>query len=163
MTAIRADDPERLLQLAASLEQTSRHPLAHALLQEAQRREIPLLPVSQVRNVTGEGLIGRLEACGTEVRVGKPEWLQGTGLSWGEAFTTWQAKTEGTLVAVAEADRLLGLVQIEDQLRSDVLTALQQLRKQGLQLAMFSGDREVAVRRLGQQLGFAESLSLIHI
>lgn len=157
VTAIRADDPERLLQLAASLEQTSRHPLAHALLQEAQRREIPLLPVSQVRNVTGEGLIGRLEACGTEVRVGKPEWLQGMGLSWGEAFTTWQAKTEGTLVAVAEADRLLGLVQIEDQLRSDVLTALQQLRKQGLQLAMFSGDREVAVRRLGQQLGFAES------
>ncbi|OUW69399.1 MAG: heavy metal translocating P-type ATPase [Synechococcus sp. TMED205] len=157
VTAIRADDPERLLQLAASLEQTSRHPLAHALLQEAQRREIPLLPVSQVRNVTGEGLIGRLEACGTEVRVGKPEWLQGTGLSWGEAFTTWQAKTEGTLVAVAEADRLLGLVQIEDQLRSDVLTALQQPRKQGLQLAMFSGDREVAVRRLGQQLGFAES------
>ena len=157
VTAIRADDPERLLQLAASLEQTSRHPLAHALLQEVQRREIPLLPVSQVRNVTGEGLIGRLEACGTEVRVGKPEWLQGTGLSWGEAFTTWQAKTEGTLVAVAEADRLLGLVQIEDQLRSDVLTALQQLRKQGLQLAMFSGDREVAVRRLGQQLGFAES------
>mgnify|MGYP006245069903 CR=1 FL=1 len=157
VTAIRADDPERLLQLAASLEQTSRHPLAHALLQEAQRREIPLLPVSQVRNVTGEGLIGRLEDCGTEVRVGKPEWLQGTGLSWGEAFTTWQAKTEGTLVAVAEADRLLGLVQIEDQLRSDVLTALQQLRKQGLQLAMFSGDREVAVRRLGQQLGFAES------
>ena len=157
VTAIRADDPERLLQLAASLEQTSRHPLAHALLQEAQRREIPLLPMSQVRNVTGEGLIGRLEACGTEVRVGKPEWLQGTGLSWGEAFTTWQAKTEGTLVAVAEADRLLGLVQIEDQLRSDVLTALQQLRKQGLQLAMFSGDREVAVRRLGQQLGFAES------
>ena len=157
VTAIRADDPERLLQLAASLEQTSRHPLAHALLQEAQRREITLLPVSQVRNVTGEGLIGRLEACGTEVRVGKPEWLQGTGLSWGEAFTTWQAKTEGNLVAVAEADRLLGLVQIEDQLRSDVLTALQQLRKQGLQLAMFSGDREVAVRRLGQQLGFAES------
>lgn len=157
VTAIRADDPERLLQLAASLEQTSRHPLAHALLQEAQRREIPLLPVSQVRNVTGEGLIGLLEACGTEVRVGKPEWLQGTGLSWSEAFTTWQAKTEGTLVAVAEADRLLGLVQIEDQLRSDVLTALQQLRKQGLQLAMFSGDREVAVRRLGQQLGFAES------
>ena len=157
VTAIRADDPERLLQLAASLEQTSRHPLAHALLQEAQRREIPLLPMSQVRNVTGEGLIGRLEDCGTEVRVGKPEWLQGTGLSWGEAFTTWQAKTEGTLVAVAEADRLLGLVQIEDQLRSDVLTALQQLRKQGLQLAMFSGDREVAVRRLGQQLGFAES------
>ena len=157
VTAIRADDPERLLQLAASLEQTSRHPLAHALLQEAQRREIPLLPVSQVRNVTGEGLIGRLEACGTEVRVGKPEWLQGTGLSWSEEFTTWQAKTEGTLVAVAEADRLLGLVQIEDQLRSDVLTALQQLRKQGLQLAMFSGDREVAVRRLGQQLGFAES------
>jgi Cu2+-exporting ATPase len=157
VTAIHADDPERLLQLAASLEQTSRHPLAHALLQEAQRREIPLLPVAQVRTVSGEGLLGRLEACGTEVRVGKPEWLQGMGLSWSETFTTWQAKAEGTLVAVAEANRLLGLVQIEDQLRSDVLAALQQLRQEGLQLAMFSGDREVAVRRLGRQLGFADS------
>ena len=157
VTAIHADDPERLLQLAASLEQTSRHPLAHALLQEAQRRDIPLLPVAQVRTVSGEGLLGRLEACGTEVRVGKPEWLQGMGLSWSERFTTWQVNAEGTLVAVAEADRLLGLVQIEDQLRTDVLAALQQLRQEGLQLAMFSGDREVAVRRLGQQLGFADS------
>ena len=157
VTAIHADDPERLLQLAASLEQTSRHPLAHALLQEAQRRDIPLLPVAQVRTVSGEGLLGRLEACGTEVRVGKPEWLQGMGLSWSETFTTWQVNAEGTLVAVAEADRLLGLVQIEDQLRTDVLAALQQLRQEGLQLAMFSGDREVAVRRLGQQLGFADS------
>ena len=157
VTAIHADDPERLLQLAASLEQTSRHPLAHALLQEAQRRDIPLLPVAQVRTVSGEGLLGRLEACGTEVRVGKPEWLQGMGLSWSERFTTWQVNAEGTLVAVAESDRLLGLVQIEDQLRTDVLAALQQLRQEGLQLAMFSGDREVAVRRLGQQLGFADS------
>ena len=157
VTAIHADDPERLLQLAASLEQTSRHPLAHALLQEAQRRDIPLLPVAQVRTVSGEGLLGRLEACGTEVRVGKPEWLQGMGLSLSETFTTWQVNAEGTLVAVAEADRLLGLVQIEDQLRTDVLAALQQLRQEGLQLAMFSGDREVAVRRLGQQLGFEDS------
>ncbi len=157
VTAIHADDPERLLQLAASLEQTSRHPLAHALLQEAQRRDIPLLPVAQVRTVSGEGLLGRLEACGTEVRVGKLEWLQGMGFSWSETFTTWQVNAEGTLVAVAEADRLLGLVQIEDQLRTDVLAALQQLRQEGLQLAMFSGDREVAVRRLGQQLGFADS------
>ena len=157
VTAIHADDPDRLLQLAASLEQTSRHPLAHALLQEAQRRGIPLLPVAQVRTVSGEGLLGRLEACGTEVRVGKPEWLQGMGLSWGETFTTWQENAEGTLVAVAEADRLLGLVQIEDQLRPDVLAALQQLRQEGLQLAMFSGDREIPVRRLGRQLGFADS------
>ena len=124
-----ADDPDHLLQLAASLEQTSRHPLAHALLQEAQRREIALLPVAQVRNVSGEGLLGRLTpasggAC-WQARMAAGEW----GLPWGEPFRTWLSAAEGSVVAVAEADRLLGLVQIEDQLRPDVLAALQQLRQ----------------------------------
>ena len=51
---------------------------------------------------------------------------------------------------------MLGLVQIEDQLRADVEPALQRLRHQGFNLAVFSGDREAAVRRLGRQLGLPD-------
>ena len=160
VTAVHAENPNHLLQLAASLESDSRHPLAYALLQEAQRRELDLLPVSDVRTVAGEGLkgvVGRdLEVC-----VGRPEWLTGQGLTWSDPFSLMQQESggtpvTGTVVAVAEGTSILGFVEIEDQLRSDVSMALKQLRDQGLELAMFSGDRESAVRRLGQTLGFSE-------
>ena len=156
VTAVHADDPDHLLQLAASLECNSRHPLAHALLQEAQRREISLLPVRDVHTVAGEGLKGVVDDSALQVSVGRPEWLTGQGLIWQDAFSPLHQQAAGTVVAVAEGTQILGLVEIEDQLRSDVSMALQQLRDQGMDLAMFSGDREPAVRRLGQSLGFAE-------
>ena len=156
VTAVHADDPDHLLQLAASLECNSRHPLAHALLQEAQRREISLLPVRDVHTVAGEGLKGAVDGSAFEVSVGRPEWLTSQGLIWKDAFSSVHQQAAGTVVAVAEGTQILGLVEIEDQLRSDAAIALRQLRDQGMDLAMFSGDREPAVRRLGQTLGFAE-------
>ena len=156
VTAVHAADPNHLLRLAASLECNSRHPLAYALLQEAQRREIDLLPVSDVHTVAGEGLRGVVEGCDLEVCVGRPEWLTSQGLVWNAADSSMHQEVCGTVVAVAEGTQILGFVEIEDQLRSDVSMALQQLRDQGMQLAMFSGDRESAVRRLGQSLGFSE-------
>ena len=77
-----SDDPSRTIQLAASLEQTSRHPLAHALLQEAQRLNLPLLPVQESRTVPGAGMEGSLPDSPEQLRVGSLEWLRGQGVEW---------------------------------------------------------------------------------
>ena len=143
-----------LLQLAASLEQSSRHPLAHALMQEAQRRNLPLLPTVDVRTLSGLGLEGELDGCSDLIRVGQPDWLCKTGVVMPELARTWLAAASGSVVAVACDQELLGLVQIEDQMRPDVGASLQRMRNQNFKLAVFSGDREASVRRLGQQLGF---------
>nr|WP_115094939.1 heavy metal translocating P-type ATPase [Synechococcus sp. UW106] len=155
VTDVHGDDPDRLLQLAASLEQTSRHPLAYALLQEAQGRELQLLECDDVRTVSGQGLEGDVDGASARLRVGKPDWLVAQGVDISPAAQGWLSAAEGSVVAVAVGDRLLGLIQIEDQIRPDVAPALQRLRVHGLTLSVFSGDREAAVRRLGQQLGFA--------
>ncbi|WP_350223190.1 heavy metal translocating P-type ATPase [Synechococcus sp. MU1648] len=155
VTDVHGDDPDRLLQLAASLEQTSRHPLAYALLQEAQGRELQLLECDDVRTVSGQGLEGYLDGASARLRVGKPDWLVAQGVDISPAAQGWLSAAEGSVVAVAVGDRLLGLIQIEDQIRPDVAPALQRLRAHDLTLSVFSGDREAAVRRLGQQLGFA--------
>ena len=155
VTDVHGDDPDRLLQLAASLEQTSRHPLAYALLQEAQGRELQLLECDDVRTVSGQGLEGYVDGASARLRVGKPDWLVAQGVDISSAAQGWLSAAEGSVVAVAMGDRLLGLIQIEDQIRPDVAPALQRLRTHGLTLSVFSGDREAAVRRLGQQLGFA--------
>ena len=155
VTDVHGDDPDRLLQLAASLEQTSRHPLAYALLQEAQGRELQLLECDDVRTVSGQGLEGYVDGASARLRVGKPDWLVAQGVDISPSAQGWLSAAEGSVVAVAMGDRLLGLIQIEDQIRPDVAPALQRLRAHDLTLSVFSGDREAAVRRLGQQLGFA--------
>lgn len=150
-------DPARTLQLAASVENTSRHPLAYALLQEAQRRHLPLLPVLASRTTPGAGLAGELEDVDGTVRVGAPEWLQREGVAWPQRLqealdvATAQGKS---VVAVALGDEPLGLVCVDDRLRPDASVALQRLRGQGLELAMLSGDRQPSVQRLGAALGF---------
>ena len=155
VTGILADQPDRLLQLAASLEQNSRHPLAFALLQEARRRELPLLVPADVRTLAGQGLEGDLEGCEQRIRLGQADWLKAMGVVFSSEVEAWIGAADGSVVAVACGLELLGLVQIEDQLRPDVDAALQRMRGIGLKLAVFSGDREAAVRRLGQQLNFS--------
>ena len=157
VTDVFADDPDRLLQWAASLEQSSRHPLAYALLQEAQRRELALIDVTRVSTVSGEGLWGELDGVAGDLRVGKPAWLQNFGVEFSAAAMAWLAAAQGSVVAVSVGQVLVGLLHVEDQQRPDVAPSLERLRSSGLKLAIFSGDREVAVRRLGEQLGFAEA------
>ena len=154
---LATEDAARAIQLGASLEQTSRHPLAHALMQEAQRRNIPLLSVQASRTFPGSGMQGTLNTLQGEVRVGSPEWLQAEGVAWSSAQQqVVQAALERgqTLVAVALDQQPLGLVAIDDGLRPDAVVALQRLRTQGLSLAMLSGDRRRAVEQVGQALGF---------
>ena len=150
-------DPARTLQLSASVENTSRHPLAHALLQEAQRRGLPLLPVVASRTVPGAGVAGELEGVEGTVRVGAPEWLQREGIVWPAPFQEAldHASDKGqSLVAVALDQTPLGLICVDDRVRPDASVALQRLRGQGLMLAMLSGDRQPSVQRLGDALGF---------
>ncbi|WP_256359469.1 cation-translocating P-type ATPase [Synechococcus sp. UW140] len=150
-------DPVRTLQLAASVEHTSRHPLAYALLQEAQRRNLSLLPVTASRTLPGLGVSGALEGVGETVRVGAPEWLQREGVVWSSSFQAVLDQVAGrgqSLLAVALGSEPLGLISVDDRLRPDASVALQRLRGQGLKLAMLSGDRQPSVERLGHQLGF---------
>ncbi|MGB1196165.1 MAG: heavy metal translocating P-type ATPase [Synechococcus sp.] len=151
-----SDDPSRTIQLAASLEQTSRHPLAHALLQEAQRLNLPLLPVQDSRMVPGAGMEGTLADAPDPLRVGSLEWLRSQGVEWSahQRDAVEAAQTGGqSLVAVSLGHQPIGLVAIDDRLRPDAVTALQRLRSQGLSLGMLSGDRRQAVERVGQTLG----------
>jgi len=147
----------RLLQLAASLEASSRHPLAFAVLQEAQRRELASLPLQEVSALAGQGVAGRL-ADGGSCWVGRPEWVQAVAgaLPLTPAQQAWIAAQEeagASLLAVAEGPQLLGLIAVQDQPRPDAAASLRALEAMGLELGVLSGDRRGAVERLGRQLG----------
>jgi Cu2+-exporting ATPase len=146
---------DRLVQLAASLEQHSRHPLAHALVQEAQRRNQPLLAVVEAQGHPGEGLQGRIEGAG-RVQVGRLSWLRSLGVAASASSETLQRDLESggaSLLAVAVDGMLLGMLAVEDQPREDAVATLARLRLRGLRIGLLSGDRRASVQRLGRQLG----------
>jgi Cu2+-exporting ATPase len=144
-----------LVQLAASLEQHSRHPLAHAVLQEAQCRGLPLLAVGEARTLPGDGVQGLVEGSGL-VRVGRFEWLTRLGVRAEPAATALQQELEAdgaTLLAVAAETRLLGLLAVADRPRADAAATVTRLRRLGLRLGLLSGDRRASVEDLGRRLG----------
>ncbi len=152
---------ERMLQLAASLEKNSRHPLAHAVLQEAQRQNLTFIPLLKCRTYPGEGLEGELEGLMEKVFVGTPEWLLSKGVSFSQDICNKleQAALNGqSVVAVAEGNVFLGFICIEDRLRPDASIALARLRESGLKLSILSGDRREAVEKIGEKLGFPQHL-----
>jgi Cu2+-exporting ATPase len=154
-TADGLDPGDRLVQLAASLEQQSRHPLAHALLQEAETRRLVLLPLLESRAEPGEGLEGRLEGLDAAVRVGSLAWLEARGVDVAPGCPAQKQLEAGgaSVLAVAVADQLLGLVAVEDQPRQDAAATIARLRREGLKLGLLSGDRRASVERLGERIG----------
>ena len=145
----------RLLQLAASLEQHTRHPLAWALLQGAEGKGLKLLQCTESCTVAGAGVSGELEGMEHTCRLGRLEWLEQQGVRPQTAAVEWQAlqaKGGATVLALAHGTQLLGLLAVRDALRPDALAALQCLKERGYGLGVLSGDREGPVRQLASDL-----------
>ena len=145
---------DRLIQLAASLEAQTRHPLAHALLQRAQELELPLLPLVEAVTHPGDGVSAVIG--GVPWRLGRPGWLQAGGVVLPPAELNWLADWEGqgaTPLALAAGRQLVGVLAVRDQPRQEAAATLAALAAQGLQLGLLSGDRQGAVQRLGAELG----------
>ena len=167
-------EADRLVQIAASLEQHTRHPLAFALLQEAQRRDLALLAVADSRTIAGQGVEGRLQdplaaglGVGGACHVGRPGWLVALGLVAQEAIEAPLNRLEAagaTVLAVSArapgasvgdpgpGSPWVALVAVQDQPRPDAADSLAELAGLGLDLGVLSGDRRLAVEQLARQL-----------
>jgi len=151
---------DALIQLAASLEQHTRHPLAHALMQEAQCRGLALAEVTDSRTQMSSGVEGRLPGQEGLSRVGRPGWLQQQGLPLPAELEPLLAQLESegaTVLLVASQAAVLGLVAVQDQPRADAAQALTDLGGMGLRLGVLSGDRREPVLQLGDRLGLPSS------
>lgn len=129
------EDPDELIQIAASLEENSRHPIAFAILQTAQSKGINLLTSSKVNTIPGKGISGYLDNIDGAIMVGTIEWLKSEGVNYNldiEKLLEESNFNEKSIVAVSINKKLKGLIIIDDQIRNDVKDALTVLRKKGL-------------------------------
>lgn len=153
----------KLLQIAASLEATTCHPLAEAIKHAAQNS--PLLLVIDSHTEAGLGISGLVDDSisnqGNQennqlVHLGNLAWLQKSQIEVSpDAIATAQKlATQGkTVVYIAIASKLVGLIAVKDPLRSDALATIQKLTDMGLQTMIYTGDQLGTAIAIGAELG----------
>ncbi|MBI3862250.1 MAG: copper-translocating P-type ATPase [Planctomycetia bacterium] len=134
-------DANEFLRLAASLEQSSEHPLAAAIIHGARERGLALETARDFRSVTAGGVVG--EVAGHVVLVGKPEFLKNEGMSGLdplEALAVALQEHGKTVVFVAIDGKAAGLVAVADPIKSSSTDAIADLHAMGLKVMMVTGD-----------------------
>lgn len=147
-------DEQNLLRLAASLEQSSEHPLAASIVRGASARSLALEQVTNFQSVTGGGVIGNV--AGHEVIVGKPELLRDKGITELEslqATATALQKQGKTVVFVAIDGRAAGLIAVADPIKSTTEEAVRELHAMGVRIVMLTGDNRRTAATVAETLG----------
>ncbi|HMY21647.1 MAG TPA: heavy metal translocating P-type ATPase, partial [Polyangium sp.] len=146
-------DEPFVLRLAASLERGSEHPLAAAILQAAKEQKLALTDVGDFRSLAGKGVTGRFE--GETAALGNADLMKDLGVDLGDVVSTAESlrKKGQTVVFVARGGRMVGLVGIADPIKSSALEALAELRAEGIDIVMLTGDNRTTAMAVAAELG----------
>ena len=146
------DDPEAL-RLAASLERGSEHPLAGAIVRAAEERGLALAPVESFSSSTGRGVRGTIE--GRMVGLGNPAFFQERGVDISALASRSEAeRREGRTVVVLAVDGTArAVLSVADPLKESAREAVRDLRAEGMDLVLLTGDNRTAAEAVGRALG----------
>lgn len=143
---------DEILQLAASLEKSSEHPLANAIVKAAEEKNIQLLKVTDFQSETGVGISGKID--NKLIKVQKPKT---------ENQEIEVLKSQGqTVVEVFENENSIGFLVITDKIKESAKSAIEELHRNKIEVVMMTGDNAKTADYVAKQLGidkvFAEVL-----
>lgn len=152
---------EQVLQLAASSEQFSEHPLAQALLQTAKEESIALLAATNFQVHAGRGLSVTIAEqtihLGNELLMSEQEIELGAGRAVAEQF----AKEAKTPVFLAADKELLAVIAIADRVKKTSQEAIQTLKAMGLEVVMLTGDHKKTALAIAKEIGIEQVISQV--
>ena len=150
-------DEKLLLQLAASIEGNSEHPLARAIVDEAHEGGLDLLDVKDFASTTAGGVTGTVD--GKIIRVGKAGFLTDNGIDLPDDLAqeagTWQEQAR-TVVWIAIDDSAAGILGIADPIKQSSAEAIKALHALGLKVIMCTGDNRKTAEAVARELGIDE-------
>ena len=152
-----------LLRLAGSLERSSEHPLASAVVAGAEERGIARAPVEQFRSATGKGVIGTVD--GHRVAIGTAVFLRNdVGVS-DQTFKQLDDEAASlrhqgqTILFIAIDEQVAGLLGVADPIKASTHDAVQELKAEGIHVVMVTGDHRDTAEAVARQLGIEEVMA----
>ena len=149
-------DADQILCLAGSLEQGSEHPLAEAIVAEAQRRGLNLVAAQDFDSLTGQGVRGRVSD--QDVVLGNQSLMASVGADVAPLQSSAERlrKEGASVMFLAVNGRLAGAIAVADPIKATTLPALNLLRADGLHVVMASGDAQATAEAVGRTLGIED-------
>ena len=145
---------DEVLQLAASIESRSEHPIADGVVREAEGRAIAIAPPEEFRSIPGKGAQARVG--GVDVKVVSPGYLKEVELVVDDSRVSDVAAQGKTVVFVLVDDRPDGAIALADIIRPESREGLERLRRMGIQSMMLTGDAEAVARWVADELDLDE-------
>ena len=146
-------DDNLLLKVVATLEQSSEHPLAEAIVEGVKERGITLSKTKNFQSVTGQGVTGEVD--GIQVAIGNYKLLEGLGIEVGKLQNLAEAyREEGqTVILIALDGKAAGVVGVMDPIKESTPEAIRALHSQGIKVVMLTGDNKVTAGAVASKLG----------
>ena len=143
---------EKLIQLAASAERNSTHPIAKAIISYAKQRDIELIATTDVTEITGHGLQATMD--GTRVLVGNTRLLTKFGIEYPDELSS----IVDTIVACAIGTKYAGYLLLSDTLKEDAVNAVKELKALNINnIQILSGDKQAIVTNFAEKLGITQA------
>lgn len=144
-------DEKQLLQLAASLESQSEHPIAQGITAKAKEQGVALLAVKGFHNLTGRGAEAEVE--GKTIKVVSPRYAEEQGIEVKHDDLTAMAAGGNTVVVIVDEDEVVGAIALADVVRESSRQAVEQLQLMGIRCLMLTGDNETVAKSVADELG----------
>jgi Cu+-exporting ATPase len=147
---------DEVLRKLASVERASEHPLAMAIVMDAQARRLALSPVTDFDSPVGKGVIGTVD--GESIVSGSARFLAEHAIATSalDAAAEQQRQKAATVIFVGVGGRLAGFVAIADPIKATTPEALRALAAAGVRVVMLTGDGATTAQAVGRQLGIAD-------
>jgi Cu+-exporting ATPase len=154
-------DRKRLLQLAASMQNGSEHPLAFAVLDLARSESVAPLPAEKFSALPGRGVAAMVD--GLDLRFGNARLMQELGIDLSASPQAKQLESNGHtiswLASIGHENRLLGLVAFGDRIKPSAFHAIDRIRALGIRTVMLTGDNRGSAGAVGSALGIDQVIA----
>jgi Cu+-exporting ATPase len=152
VSAQREFSEDELLGLTASLERSSEHPLAGAIVAAAEERGLRLSEVKNFTSITGKGIVGSID--GKNIAAGNWALMRDQGIK--ETSVSVLGGLDATLVHVAVNGEYAGSITVADPLKQSAEAAIRELKRERLQIVMLTGDNQIVAAHIAERLGIKE-------
>jgi len=142
---------EQILQLAASLEKQSEHPLARAIVVQAENKKLTLSQVSGFKAIRGQGVVGIIDK--KKYYLGNDKLISSLKLSFDQDRLSTLSHQGKTVMILATEDECLGFIAVADVVKTETKQAISDLKKLGITLVMLTGDKKETALAIAKQVG----------
>lgn len=157
-TIVTSDEvsEDDILRLVASVENSSEHPLAQAIVSAAKNRGLSLSGATDFSSTTGEGVQAKVD--GKTIAIGNAKLMKSLGIEEGELTNQAdQYRSEGQTVMLAAIDGVFaGLIGVADPIKATTEAAIARLKSDGLKIVMLTGDNEATAKAVAEKVGIDE-------